>query len=201
MMNLKTISIFLFTNLLIGQTTKLKPVEWNVSQYDITWDSPSKNALGSMPLGNGDIGINAWVEPNGDLMLLLGKSDSFDEFNRLLKIGRIRIKTTPSIFTEGQSFSQRLNLADGSIEIKTKTSKLRIWVDANHPLLQVDFQSMTPTTAKVIVENWRNKSRELLGSGGLLSGSGNLKEKHSLWGNWPDKGRVNADTILPSKEG
>ncbi|AOW10294.1 DUF5703 domain-containing protein [Flavobacterium gilvum] len=195
-MNLKTfpIFLFLFTNLLIGQTSKIKPLEWNVSQYDVTWDSPSKNALGSMPLGNGDIGVNVWVENNGDLILLLGKSDSFDEFNRLLKIGRIRIKTNPSVFTEGQSFSQRLNLSDGSIEIKTATSKIRIWVDVNNPLVQVNFESNTAIDAKVIVENWRNESRE-------FKTVGNLKESFSAWGNWPDKMRVNADTFLPSKEG
>ncbi len=30
--------------------------------YNIVWDTPSKDALGSMPLGNGDIGLNVWVE-------------------------------------------------------------------------------------------------------------------------------------------
>lgn len=172
----------------------LKPIEWNVAQYNVNWDSPSKNALGSMPLGNGDIGTNVWVEPNGDLILLVGKSDAFDEFNRLLKIGRIRIKTSPAIFTEGQSFSQQLNLADGAIEIKTATSKMRIWVDAHHPMLQVDVQSSVPISAKVMVENWRKAARD-------LGTTGNLKENRSLWGNWPDKGRVNADTILSSKKG
>jgi hypothetical protein len=29
---------------------------------NVVWDSPSRNSHGSMPLGNGDIGINAWVE-------------------------------------------------------------------------------------------------------------------------------------------
>jgi alpha-L-fucosidase 2 len=200
MIHLKTICVFFFANMIIGQSIKTKSVEWNVSQYDEIWNSPSQNALGSMPLGNGDMGINVWVEPGGDLMLLLGKSDSFDEFNRLLKIGCIRIKTTPSIYKEGQAFSQRLNLADGSIEIKTETSKLRIWVDANHPLVQVDFTNNKPVDAKVIIENWRKAPRELEGSEKLLGG-GNIKEKHSLWGNWPDKAKVYADTILPSKEG
>lgn len=177
-----------------GQNSAVNKVIWNVSQYDVTWDSPSKNALGSMPLGNGDMGINAWVEINGDLMLLLGKSDSFDEFNRLLKIGRIRLKTNPSIFTEGKPFSQRLNIADGTIEIKTSTATLRIWVDANNPLVQIDCKSNIPIEAKVSIENWRKVSRE-------LTGTGNLKELFSMWGNWPDKMRVNADTILPSKVG
>jgi Domain of unknown function (DUF5703) len=29
-----------------------------------------------MPLGNGDIGINAWVETNGDLCFYIGKTDT-----------------------------------------------------------------------------------------------------------------------------
>ena len=29
---------------------------------NVVWDSPSENASGSMPLGNGDVGVNAWVE-------------------------------------------------------------------------------------------------------------------------------------------
>src|SRR5690348_12568204 len=42
-------------------------VAGNVSQYNVVWDSPSQNAHGSMPLGNGDISLNAWVEPSGQL--------------------------------------------------------------------------------------------------------------------------------------
>ncbi|MCF7732074.1 MAG: DUF5703 domain-containing protein [Akkermansiaceae bacterium] len=42
-----------------------------LDSYNVVWDSPSENAHGSMPLGNGDGGINAWVEPSGDLGLYL----------------------------------------------------------------------------------------------------------------------------------
>src|SRR6478752_5455755 len=77
------------------------PPAWPVASHDVVWDSPSADAKGSMPIGNGDIGANVWVEPNGDLVLLIAKSDSFDEFNRLLKLGRIRIKTTPALFQPG----------------------------------------------------------------------------------------------------
>ena len=30
--------------------------------YNIAWNSQSKNALESMPCGGGDIGMNVWVE-------------------------------------------------------------------------------------------------------------------------------------------
>ena len=33
-----------------------------ISQYNVVWDTPSEGSLGSMPLGNGDIGLNVWVE-------------------------------------------------------------------------------------------------------------------------------------------
>ena len=48
------------------------------------------DALGSMPLGNGDISVNVWAERDGDLLLYVGKCDSWDENERLLKLRRIR---------------------------------------------------------------------------------------------------------------
>ena len=173
---------------------------WPVEKHDVVWDSPSADAKGSMPLGNGDIGVNVWVEPSGDLVLLVGKSDSFDEFNRLLKLGRIRIKTSPALFRTGQSFSQKLRLEAGSIEIATPAAKLRLWVDANHPVVQVDAETAQPVTAQVILENWRKATRKLVG-GNILSGGTVAQEGVSSWGNWPDKQKVNADTILPAKPG
>ena len=41
---------------------------------NIAWTSPSQNAHGSMPLGNGDVGMNAWVEPSGDLVFYVSKT-------------------------------------------------------------------------------------------------------------------------------
>jgi len=31
---------------------------------NVVWDIPSKDSSGSMPLGNGDIGLNVWVDAN-----------------------------------------------------------------------------------------------------------------------------------------
>jgi len=119
-----------------------------VSANNVIWTSPSKNSLGSMPIGNGDLGANVWVEPSGgsagaSLVLLLSKTDAFDEFNRLLKLGRIRIKTTPPLAT-GDGFRQELRLQEGCIELRCGTTQIRVWSDANHPVVQVDVQSPTP---------------------------------------------------------
>jgi alpha-L-fucosidase 2 len=176
---------------LITITAKLQAQKSCLTDYNIKWTTPGMNSQGSMPLGNGDIGANVWVEENGDLVFLIGKSDSFDEFNRLLKLGRIRIKTTPALIQPGQSFSQVLHLADGVIEIKTSIANLRVWVDANRPVIQVDGESTVPMTVQVLLENWRKEPR-------VLGREGPGAYGHiPAWGNWPDKNRVNADTILP----
>jgi hypothetical protein len=162
-----------------------------VDTSDVVWDSPSANSLGSMPIGNGDIAANVWVEPSGDLLLLLAKSDSFDEFNRLLKLGQLRIKTTPPLVRQGQSFQQTLRLQDGTIAIQAGDTRLRVWVDANHPVVQIDLQSPTPLAAEVILENWRTAPRLLDRKAGAE------QESHSAAYNRPEKNRVNPDVILP----
>lgn len=52
------------------------------------WTVPSPDAHASMPLGNGKITVNAWVEPQGDLLPYFGKSDGWDAHGRLLKVGQ-----------------------------------------------------------------------------------------------------------------
>ena len=63
---------------------------------------PSVDSAGSMPIGNGDLGMNVWVEPGGDLLLLLGKTDAWGDNGRLLKLGRVRISMDPNPFASGQ---------------------------------------------------------------------------------------------------
>ena len=67
-------------------------------RYNIIWDSPSpaSDISGSMPLGNGDIGVNIWAEAGGDVLLLIGKTDAWDENSINLKLGRVRLKFSPS---------------------------------------------------------------------------------------------------------
>src|SRR5690606_41162744 len=59
-----------------------------IDQYNPVWDTPSEFSSGSMPLGNGDVGVNAWVEKSGDLLFYIGKTDTWSENGRLLKVDR-----------------------------------------------------------------------------------------------------------------
>ena len=49
----------------------------SMNQYNVIWDSPSEDYNGSMPIGNGDLAANVWVEPSGDLIFLVSKSDAW----------------------------------------------------------------------------------------------------------------------------
>ena len=116
-----------------------------LADYNLTWTSPSSSSLGSMPLGNGETGLNVWVEGDGDLLFYIARSDSESEANDNLKKGRIRVKLTPNPFASGQPFQQTLDLPNGQILINAgpagAQTRLRVWVDANHPLIHVQGDS------------------------------------------------------------
>ncbi len=62
---------------------------------NVVWSTPSTNASGSMPLGNGDLALNLWVEADGDLLFYISKSDARDHKDELLKLGRVRVHLEP----------------------------------------------------------------------------------------------------------
>ncbi len=138
---------------------------WGASpdRYDVTWNSPSADANGSMPLGNGDIGLNAWVEPSGDLLFYISKTDSWGDNARLLKVGRVRVAIDPPLPTV--AFRQTLRLREGTMEAVfgegDDATSIRLWVDANHPAIYVTIDGKTPCTATASVELWRTERYEL----------------------------------------
>jgi alpha-L-fucosidase 2 len=132
--------------------------------HNVVWDSPSKDAHGSMPLGNGDVGINAWVDEMGDLVFYVSKTDAWDENARLCKIGRVRVKFDPPL-TPKDGFRQELKLIDGVIQIESKIqnqpAKISLWVDANQPVVRVDAEVGVPVSCRAEVELWRLRERPL----------------------------------------
>ncbi len=135
------------------------------AQYDVVWDSPGPDASASMPLGNGDIALNAWIEPEGDLVFLIGKSDSWGDNGRLLKVGRVRVSLDPSPLLSGQPFRQQLHLRDATLEVRygegDTATALRVWVDALHPVIHVAVDGPRPMTATASIERWRLEPQEL----------------------------------------
>lgn len=154
------IGILVSGHILIAQSPD--PIR-ELRKYNVTWESPSLNSLGSMPVGNGDIGMNVWVEENGDLQFYLSKTDAWSENCQLLKLGKIRVHLTPNPFVSGAPFRQELDLAGGEIRISSgkpdKQTNISIRVDANHPVAEITVHSAQPVEAEVTLETWRTSPR------------------------------------------
>ncbi|WP_439484188.1 DUF5703 domain-containing protein [Cyclobacterium plantarum] len=136
-----------------------------LNDFNITWNTQSKNASESMPLVGGDIGCNVWVE-NGDLLCYVQRSGSLSENGEYLKIGRFRIQLNPNPFSEEHTFMQTLRLEDGYIEINSKHKekeaiKIKLWVDVFSPVVHVDIESVEKTEVNIAYESWRTEDKEL----------------------------------------
>lgn len=158
---------------------------------DVTWLAFGTNENNSMPLGNGDVALNVWTEPAGDIVFLIAKSDAWSENGQLLKVGRVRVRLTPNPFASGAAFRQTLKLEQGEIELRGDNSTARLWVDANHPVVHLDVQALHPLEMTARAELWRLKPYHL--SQRAVQQAGFFE-----WGNNPNGLSFAPDTVLPA---
>lgn len=125
---------------------------------DVTWTELGHDENDSMPIGNGDLAANVWTEQNGDLVLLVAKSDAWAELGKLDKLGRVRIQLTPNPFAGATDFKQVLRLEDGRMEIASGANAVTVWIDANRPVIHVEAKLEHPATLQAKLELWRTKS-------------------------------------------
>ena len=122
---------------------------------NIVFTTPSTDASGAVPLGNGSLGASVWVEPSGDLVLYLSHTDTFSEACRLLKIGKVRVHLDPAPLAPGAVFRQELKLRQGRLDIALGATTLSLLVEPDHPTLRITGSFATPTTVRVTDEGWR----------------------------------------------
>ena len=163
-----------------GQSTASR-----LDSYNVSWNTPGPGSAASMPLGNGDIGLNVWVDPGGDLLFYISKTDAWggekdsladswmQQGGVLMKLGLIRVSLSPNPFagasvtagamaTTGAApggFRQTLRLRQGEIDITegegAAAVNYRIWVDANHPVIRVEASGGRPFQTTVTLHDWR----------------------------------------------
>ncbi len=137
----------------------------SAAQPNLVWHDPGKDFHDAVPLGNGDIGISAWTSKNGELLFYLGKTDAYDENNRLCKPGLVHIRISPNPFADGHPYRQELRLRQGEMEItagdSTDRVKLLCWVDANEPFVRVSLTGRKTFHLSVRLENWRKEAQTI----------------------------------------
>lgn len=175
-----------------------------LADYNVVWESPSKDHHGSMPIGNGDIGLNVWVEENGDISFYIGKTDSWGDNGRLLKVGKVRVQCEPAIvFPDGQ-FLQELDLRTGTILVsstgmiqnKPVEIHFKIWVDAHNPMIHLSHECSIPISMRASIELWRTEPDSL-----LTIGVSDLLEDRSKPGNLSGPVIVEPDHIIKNSQG
>jgi hypothetical protein len=148
---------------------------------NVVCDTPGADSRDSMPLGNGDIGLNVWTEKAGDVVFYLSKTDAWSDNvggnKGLLKLGRVRVKLSPGLLAAGGDFSQTLKLADGEIMIHSGASdsaaQVRVWADANRPVIRVESETARPSGIEVTFETLRPAPEEDLQADTILTNQAN----------------------------
>ena len=132
-----------------------------LQRYNVVWDTPSQDCYGSMPIGNGDIGLNVWVQSDGGLHFYIAKTDAWSEQGCLLKLGKVRVGITPNPFKPGMTFKQTLDVRNAEILVEAEEVRVRVWVNANHPMIHVEVESETEVGVNVDFNMWRTAQREI----------------------------------------
>ena len=122
----------------------------------ITFDSPAENDRGSMILGNGELGANAWISADGTLHTVLQRSDTWNEGARHVKAGAIDYATGKPV--DKGSFRQELSLATGSFNASWRSGGMPVSIHyrIQHgalPFAVCDVEGAPAAEAKVV--NWR----------------------------------------------
>ncbi len=172
----------------------------SLDKYNIVWTSPSANTWGTMPAGNGDISLNVWVEESGDLLFYIGKTDSWDDNCRLLKLGRVRVHLNPNPLLQSKALIQTLRLSQATIEIQAGEAEgkvvMRVWADANYPVVHVAIDGKRPVEATASIELWRTEQYEL-----PSIEVSDVHFDHDVPGNQHFPTVVEPDTVLSSLSG
>ena len=117
------------------------------SPYKVVWDSPSTDWGGTMPLGNGEVAVNAWFDAAGRARLLFARTDSWDDYGTLAKVGAVEIATlgeTPDAEIT-TPFRQELDAETGRVAVvygpQGRETRVCLWVDTARPNVVLEIES------------------------------------------------------------
>lgn len=127
-----------------------------IEDYSFKYSGVMENSGKSLPLGNGDIGVNVWMESDGIIHFLLSKTDSWSELYRILKPAHIVFSIDPNPFANGADFD--LNISDGILDIFNENNCLRIYVDAFAPCLRISLNTENAVDTEISFVNYRSEA-------------------------------------------
>lgn len=127
----------------------------SVSDYSFKYFGTMGDAMQSLPIGNGDVGANIWVSPDGVIHFLFSKTDAWSELYRLLKVAHVTMETEPRVFADGADFE--LNIEEGVLSITSAGAAMRIYADALAPCVRISLQTDAPADIRLHFLNYRSE--------------------------------------------
>ncbi len=129
-----------------------------LKSFDFHFDGPMTDGMQSIPLGNGEMGANIWMEKDGLLRLLFSRTDAWSEACRLIKTGLYTLSLSPNPFKSGAQF--HFSLADATLYIRAENTEIRLYMDKNAPCMRLSVSSASPVDVCLAPVNYRDRAYE-----------------------------------------
>ncbi len=129
---------------------------FDATVYNTVKKGLCKSKTESFPIGNGDIGANIWADKEGNINLLISKTDAISELGRLLKVGLIKLKFSTPIFLNEEP-DTLLDLSDGSVTVKNSIARVQIAAFRDTSLLAARLRSAEDIRMHAEPIVWRDK--------------------------------------------
>lgn len=138
---------------------------------------------GSIPLGNGELCANAWVETDG-LHFYLARSDALTEFDRTVKLGEWVVRLEPNPFQRGSDVVQKLDLVEGNLKIQSRGAHgifdLTFFIDSEYDEAFVEVTSSSKIEMSVELYCWRNSNNSVVAALDMFWGDENPEDFPAL---------------------
>ena len=169
-----------------------------LADYDPAWTGLGESDRSSIPIGNGEVCANVWVESDG-IHMYASRSDAISELDRTLKLGEFILSFAPNPFADSD-VRQHLSLRDGCINVRAthgdRQLVVSVFVDADSHAILFRTTSSHPVEACLESRSWRTQANDLVQVAGNIWGD----EDRSLA---PDLAALteSADIVTPLPQG
>lgn len=129
-----------------------------IASFNLSFNEKGTDSWSSMPLGNGELSAQVWTNPEGGIEMYMGRTDSYDAMDNLIKIGKLSLHFQPNILSMGDRYSETLLLEEGILRVQNSIARIDIRVDASHQLLSISGKSSVPVQVRVVNNIWRKEA-------------------------------------------
>ena len=145
----------------------------SVDLYDPMFIGAGGSDRASIPLGNGEVCANVWVEEDG-VHIYLARSDALTELDRTVKLGEFVVSLDPNPFLRPEVVTQRLRLRKGTLEITAMLDdaplRISVFIDVKSDAAFVRLHSPKQIDLSVDVHSWRTAPNHAVESAGMFWG-------------------------------